>query len=297
MKQKVFVPDIVRMRRRNEKIVMLTAYDFPTARILDEAGVDIILVGDSLGTVIQGHQTTLSVTVEDIIYHSRAVMRGCQRALVVADMPFMSYQLGPKEALAAAGRLVKETGVSAVKLEGGIGVSEAIKRIVDADIPVMGHIGLTPQSYHRMGGHRIQGKERGVGPGSASRLFEDANAVQEAGAFSVVLEGIPSELASKITEALTIPTIGIGAGVSCSGQVLVVHDLLGVSQQVPKFVKKYANLDETIRSAVGEFIREVRSEEFPAIENSYQLPREESEGTIATANGIEKVIEKKHANS
>lgn len=272
----IFVPDLIRKREKNEKIVMLTAYDFAFASLLDEAGVDIILVGDSLGTVIQGQKNTLAVTLDEVIYHSTLVVRGAQRALVIADMPFMSYQLGPRDALIAAGRLVKEAGVSGVKLEGGVNVADTIEMIVRAEIPVMGHVGLTPQAYHRMGGHRVQGREQGSGVGSRRRVLEDAKAVEDAGAFSLVLEGIPEDLAAEITESLSIPTIGIGAGANCSGQVLVLHDLLGLSSslsgsRVPKFVKQYANLGDLASEAIRNYAEEVRQGLFPGREHSYEL--------------------------
>lgn len=269
MTEKIFVPDLLRMRRRNEKIVMLTAYDYPFAKLICQAGVHVILVGDSLGTVIQGHDKTLTVTVDEMIYHTQMVSRACTRALVVADMPFMSFQLGPKDALRAAGRLIQEGGAAAVKLEGGVNVRRAIERIVSADIPVMGHVGLTPQSYHRMGGYRVQGKNSAVGPGSAERVLEDARAVEESGAFALVLEGIPEELAGTITESVSIPTIGIGAGLACSGQVLVLHDLLGISETVPKFVRKYGNLREQVLEAVAHFMADVNAGRFPGEENIY----------------------------
>lgn len=268
----IFVPDLIRKREKNEKIVMLTAYDFAFASLLDEAGIDIILVGDSLGTVVQGQMNTLAVTLEEIMYHSKLVVRGTRHALVIADMPFMSYQLGPRDALISAGRLVKEAGVSGVKLEGGVNVAETIQTIVRAEIPVMGHVGLTPQSYHRMGGHRVQGRDQGSGVGSRKRVLEDAKAVEEAGAFSIVLEGIPEELASEVTETLTIPTIGIGAGANCSGQVLVLHDLLGLSgSKLPRFVKQYADLGELTKEAVRSYALEVRQGLFPGQEHGYEL--------------------------
>ncbi len=269
MERRVFAPDLIRMRESGEKIVMLTAYDYVFASLLDAAGIDVILVGDSLASVVQGRETTLPVTLEQIIYHAEMVQRGVKRALVVADLPFMSYQLGPKEALASAGRVIKETGVGAVKLEGGRTVASSVRRVVQADIPVMGHLGLTPQSFHRMGGHRVQGRSKH----QAEQLREDAQRLQDAGVFALVLEGIPAELAGEITDALEIPTIGIGAGAGCSGQVLVTPDALGLTAAnvpgVPKFVKQYAKLSEIITDALQSYRQEVRTEVFPAPENSY----------------------------
>ena len=276
MSKRIFVPDLIRKRQRGERIAMLTAYDFTFAALVDRAGVDIILVGDSLGTVVQGHETTIPVTVDEMLYHSKLVARAAQRALVVADMPFMSYQPGPDTALQTAGRFIKESGVSAVKLEGGVSVSSTIKRIVDVGIPVMGHVGLTPQSYHKMGGYKVQGKQSA----DAKQLLDDAKAVEDAGAFSIVLEGIPASLAAQITDNLSIPTIGIGAGSHCSGQVLVLHDLLGITplgdEQPPKFVKQYANLKSEILSAVETFVADVSTGKFPAAEHEYKVSKPRS---------------------
>ena len=245
---KVTVPDIQRWKRDGRKIAMLTAYDYPFAQILDGAGVDVLLVGDTLGMVVQGLDTTLPVTVDEIIYHTRMVVRGRTNALVVADLPFLSYQVSIEDALRNAGRMMKEGGAEAVKLEGGLNVGNTIAALVAMDVPVMGHIGLTPQSIHRMGGHCVQGKKHGKQAGGRERLLEDAAAVEEAGAFAVVLEGIPLDLAAELTERLTIPTIGIGAGVHCDGQVLVMHDLLGLFDRfAPKFSKRYVNLREVVQ--------------------------------------------------
>jgi len=253
-------------KRKDEPLTMLTAYDFTFARIFDAAGVDLLLVGDSLGNVVQGEDTTLPVTLDESIYHTRLVARGTERALVVADMPFGSYQVSPEEALRNAIRFVKEGGAQAVKLEGGSEMLHTIERIVVAGIPVMGHVGLTPQSVHAMGGLRVQGRgERG-----RSRVIEGAIAVQEAGAFAVVLEGIPADLAKEITSTLAIPTIGIGAGVDCDGQVLVMHDLLGLSEWAPSFVKQYANLGQAASQAARAYIDEVRNRKFPDEEHSYR---------------------------
>jgi len=242
---------------------MITAYDYSMARLLDAAGVDAILVGDSLGMVIQGHKTSLPVTLEDIVYHTRCVVRGTQRALVVADLPFMTYQVSIEQAITNAGRLVQEAGAACVKLEGGERMADRIAGIVRADIPVMAHIGLTPQSVHRLGGFRVQRQEEA--------LMNDAIAVEQAGAFAVVLECIPSEIAARITQRLSIPTIGIGAGPSCDGQVLVCHDLLGLYAELrPRFVKHYAELGGAVRDAVAAYCQEVRDGEFPTAQHSFQ---------------------------
>ncbi|MFQ5585565.1 MAG: 3-methyl-2-oxobutanoate hydroxymethyltransferase [Thermodesulfobacteriota bacterium] len=258
--KKITICDIVKMKGEGRKIPVLTAYGYSMARIVDDAGIPVILVGDSVGMVEGGHETTLPVTVEEMIYHTRAVVRGRRRALVVTDMPFLSYQVSLDEARRSAGRLIKEGGAEAVKLEGGVRVADAIRAIVDMDIPVMGHVGLTPQSIHRMGGYRVQG--RGEGEGAA--VVNDARAVKEAGAFAVVLEGIPAELAEEITGAVSIPTIGIGAGPDCDGQVLVIHDLLGLTPDMtPPFVKRYADLATMIASAVKEYRDDVEEGRFP----------------------------------
>ncbi|MBF6558863.1 MAG: 3-methyl-2-oxobutanoate hydroxymethyltransferase [Candidatus Binataceae bacterium] len=271
---KVRVPDLARMKAARTPIAMLTAYDYPFARIFDQAGIDVLLIGDSLGMVVQGADSTLPVTLGEIIYHVKMVVRGRQRALVVADLPFLTYQVSVEQALRNAGRLIKEGGAEAVKLEGGITMAETIRRLVDIDIPVMGHIGLTPQSVHRMGGHRVQGRQSGNGPGCRERLLEDALAVEQAGAFSLVLEGIPAELAREITDRAAIPTIGIGAGAACDGQVLVMHDVLGLSEAfVPRFAKPYANLWQDASAAAASYIREVRERAFPAAEHTYGASR------------------------
>ncbi len=268
MKGKVTVPTIRDMKARGEKIIMLTAYDTPFARILDEVGVDILLVGDSVGSVVAGYPNTLPVTIDEMIYHTKAVIRGTKRALVVIDMPFMSYQTSIEDAKRNAGHMIKHSGAEAVKLEGGAKMKEAIKAIVDIDIPVMGHIGLTPQSIHQMGGYKVQGKIQQ----QRQKILEDALAVEEAGAFSLVLECIPSELAQEITEKLSIPTIGIGAGVHCDGQVLVIHDLLGLLGDFrPKFVKSYVDLRSIISQAVEQYIKEVKEGVFPSEQHSFHL--------------------------
>lgn len=266
MVEKVTAPEIKKMKQKGEKITALTAYDYSFARILDEAGVDILLVGDSLGSVIQGQQNTLPVTLDEMIYHTRAVVRGRKRALVVADMPFLSFQVSVEEAKRNAGRFLQEAGAEAVKMEGGIHLLETIESIVRMGIPVMGHVGLTPQSVHRFGGYKVQGKEQD----ERGAILQDALAVEEAGAFSVVLEGIPMDLAQEITRRLSIPTIGIGAGIHCDGQVLVVYDMLGLfDMYTPKFVKRYADLRGVMTDAVKNFVAEVREGKFPDEEHSF----------------------------
>jgi len=260
------VPEVRSMKERGEKIVCLTAYDYCFARILDESGIDLLLVGDSLGSVVQGHDSTLPVTVDDIIYHTRAVIRGRKRALVVSDMPFMTFQLGVDDAKRNAGRLIQEGGAESVKLEGGVTQAATIEALVKMGVPVMGHVGLTPQSVHQFGGYRIQGR----GEADARNILDDALAVEQAGAFAVVLEGIPVQLAREITRRVSIPTIGIGAGMHCDGQILVVHDMLGLFDDfMPKFVKRYANLKDTIGSAVQSYMEEVRTAAFPAEEHTF----------------------------
>lgn len=265
--KKITVPDILKMKEEGRKIPVLTAYGFSMARILDSAGIPAIIVGDSVGMVEAGYDTTIPVTMEEMIYHTRSVARGRQNAFIISDMPFLSYQVSVNEAKKNAGRLVKEGGAEAVKLEGGKKMIDTVRAIVDMDIPVMGHIGLTPQSIHRMGGYRVQGRSKTEG----EMLTGDARALQDAGAFSIVLEGIPAALAREITESLYIPTIGIGAGPHCDGQVLVVNDMLGLNSDIraPRFVKMYADLRKAISNAVGEYIREVEEGEFPDKEHSY----------------------------
>jgi 3-methyl-2-oxobutanoate hydroxymethyltransferase len=267
--KKVTVPDVTRMKATGERITMVTAYDHAFARLLDEAGVDVLLVGDSLGMVVQGLETTLPVTLDEMIYHTRMVARGRRRALLVADLPFGSYQTGPERAVESAVRLVKEGGAEVVKLEGGTTVAKTIEAITRMDVPVMAHIGLTPQSVHRMGGHRVQGRRHGHAPGARERLLEDACAVEEAGAFAVVLEGIPLDLASEITATVGIPTIGIGAGIHCDGQVLVLHDLLGLGERAPKFAKRYAELGDEVLRAAQTYCHEVKGGTFPTDTHSF----------------------------
>ena len=251
---------VLRMKRAGERITMLTAYDFTMARLLDRAGVDVLLVGDSLGMVVLGHDSTLPVTLDMVVHHSAAVVRGASRALVVGDMPFLSCHKGAREAVRAAGRLVQEGGVQAVKVEGGHAVLESVQRIVEAGIPVMGHLGLTPQSVHQFGGFRQQART----PREAGELLESARALEAAGAFGIVLEAIPDQVAGEVTAALGIPTIGIGAGPLCDGQVLVTHDILGLYDEfVPSFVKRYAELGRAMTAAAEEYVREVREGAFP----------------------------------
>jgi 3-methyl-2-oxobutanoate hydroxymethyltransferase len=253
------------MKHDGRRITVLTAYDFPFARLVDQGGVDIILVGDSAGVVVAGHDTTLPVTMDEMIYHVKAVRRAEPKAMVVADMPFMSCQSGIDEACRNCGRMIKEGGAEAVKIEGGANMAHVIAAITSIDIPVMGHVGLTPQSIHRMGGYKVQGRKD-----QAERIVEDALAVAAAGAFSIVLEGIPAKLAARISAELTIPTIGIGAGPECDGQVLVIHDILGLCEKYsPKFVKRYADLGPIISEAVRQYVSEVRAGEFPDEEHSF----------------------------
>jgi 3-methyl-2-oxobutanoate hydroxymethyltransferase len=274
---KITVPDLLQRKTqaadphaKAQKITCLTAYDYPTARLLDEAGVDVILVGDSLGMVVLGHENTLSVTIDEMLHHTRAVRRGTRRALVVADMPYGSYHTDMAESLRNAMRFVKEAGAEAVKVEGGERRLELISRLTEAEIPVMGHVGLTPQSLNALGGYRVQGKTADA----AEQLIRDARAVEAAGAFAVVLEAVPRELAAQITRELRIPTIGIGAGPDCDGQVLVIHDLLGLTfGQTPRFARQYANLGEIISKAVHEYCEDVRSGTFPSDGESYHAAR------------------------
>jgi 3-methyl-2-oxobutanoate hydroxymethyltransferase len=264
--KKITVPRLGEMKKQREKIVMVTAYDAATANIIDEAGVDIVLVGDSLGNVVQGLPNTLSVTMDEMIYHTKIVSRGVRHAHLCGDMPFMSYQASKEDALRNAGRFIKEAGAESVKLETNETYLDTVYSISKAGIPVMGHIGLCPQSVHIMGGYKIQGRE----DKEAKKIFELAKSLEGAGAFSLVLESIPKELAERITESITIPTIGIGAGPSCDGQVLVINDLVGLSPEpIPKFVKRYANLRKVMTKAVRDFADEVKEGQFPSVEHSY----------------------------
>ncbi|CAK7020891.1 MAG: 3-methyl-2-oxobutanoate hydroxymethyltransferase [Petrimonas sp.] len=268
MAQKFTVKSFQEAKDNNRKISMLTAYDYSMAKIVDAAGIDSVLVGDSLGMVFQGNESTLPVTLDEMIYHTKAVVRGVKNALVVADMPFLSYHVSKEEAVRNAGRMIKEGGAEAVKMEGGSLFSETIKAVVDAQIPVMGHIGLTPQSVNAFGGFKVQGKDEQ----SAKRIWEDAKLLEEAGVFAITLECIPDKLAQLITKSLRIPTIGIGAGKSCDGQVLVINDMLGMfSDFVPRFVKQYAKLNTEITAAVQDYIAEVREGDFPAGEHTFDM--------------------------
>lgn len=256
-------------KAEGRKFAMVTAYDFPTARLAEQAGIPIILVGDSLGSVVLGYESTLPVTMEEMLHHTKAVVRATQRAIIVADMPFMSYQANPDEAMANAGRLLKEGGATAVKLEGGSHIVPLVHRMVECGIPVMGHLGLTPQSINQFGGHKVQGKT----PAAAAKLIADARALEEAGAFAVVLETIPAPLARMVTERLSIPTIGIGAGPNCDGQVQVLHDILGIydDQRVLKHAKRYAVVGAVIREALRQYAAEVESGAFPTAEHSFDM--------------------------
>ena len=263
---KITIPDILRRKEEGKKITMLTAYDYPFAKLVDEAGIDIVLVGDSLGMVVQGNETTLSVTMEEMLYHTSMVARAVKDALVIADMPFLSNQTGRSETIKNAGRFLKEAGAAGIKLEGGVAVADQIRAMVQAEIPVMAHVGMTPQSIHKFGGYKVQGKEEQ----SALKILEDATAVEEAGAFAVVLEAVPMGLARNITGRLKIPTIGIGAGPYCDGQVLVLYDLLGLFDKfMPKFAKQYADLRTMTLEAIRKYKEEVGLGKFPTKDESY----------------------------
>jgi len=272
MKQeKVTTATIKQKKTEGRPITMLTAYDFPMAKIVDEAGIDIILVGDSLGNVVLGYDSTIPVTMEEMIHHVKAVCRGADRSMIVADMPFLSYQVSIEEAVRNAGRFLKEAGAQAVKLEGGAEVAGVVRKIVDAGIPVMGHLGLTPQSIHQLGGFKVQGKDEPV----AKKMIADAKALEEAGVFSIVLECVPSPLAKLITESTEVAVIGIGAGPHCDGQVLVIHDILGLYPRfTPKFVKQYANLHNQMANAVKQYKEEVEARSFPAPEHCFGMSEE-----------------------
>jgi 3-methyl-2-oxobutanoate hydroxymethyltransferase len=272
MRPKITVRTIRDMKTDRVRIVSVTAYDYPSARLADEAGVDLILVGDSVGMVVLGYESTIPVTLSEMAHHLKAVLRAQPRALVVADLPFLSFQTSPEDAVRNSGRLMKR-GAEAVKLEGGRRMLPQIQAILAADIPVLGHLGLTPQSVHRFGGYRVQGRE----PAAADALLDDAIALEKAGCFAVVLEGVPLELGREITQALTIPTIGIGAGVHCDGQILVLHDLIGLSFGKPaKFVRRYAEVGDTIRGAIATFREDVRAGRYPSSEESYAASPEKS---------------------
>ena len=273
MNAKLRIPDLIEKKNNSEKIVALTAYDFTMASIIDRSEVDVVLVGDSLGTVVHGENNTLKVTLDNMVYHTSLVSKAVKRSIVVADLPFMSYQLSPEQALESSGRLVQQGGAEAVKLEGGANIVESVSKIVNAGIPVVGHLGLTPQSFHAMGGYKLQGRKFE----SALQIESDALELEQSGACAIVLEGMPSDLASKISKKLSIPTIGIGAGIGCDGQILVINDLLGLSAEqspvFPKFVKNYLNLSESISEAVSGYVKDVKQGEFPSKKHSYSFPK------------------------
>ncbi len=283
-RQKVTTLSLLEKKQKREPITALTAYDYATARLVDEAGIDIILVGDSLAQVMLGYDNTLPVSVEEMLHHTRASRRGIKHALLVADMPFASYHLGLDEALRNASRFVKEAGAEAVKIEGGEKRVEVVRRIIDAEIPVMGHIGLTPQSVHAMGGYKVQGKTLGA----IEQLMRDAVALDRAGVFSLVLEGLPREVAAMITAEVHTPTIGIGAGPDCDGQILVIHDMLGLNFGTPaKFVRQYTDIGAAIRGAVEQYRDDVIAGGYPNDEESYHLPKD-------TRSALETILERKH---
>jgi 3-methyl-2-oxobutanoate hydroxymethyltransferase len=263
---RVTINKIKEMKQKGEKITMLTAYDYATAKIVDEVGVPLILVGDSLGMVVLGYESTIPVTMDEMIHHTKAVVRGTKQAMVIGDMPFMTYHVSVDDALRNAARFIQEAGAQAVKLEGGVTVAEKVRRVVECGMPVMGHIGLTPQSIHQLGGHKIQGKS----PEAAANMLEDARALEQAGAFAIVLETVPAQLATLISQTVGVPTIGIGAGIGCDGQVQVINDILGsFADFVPKHAKQYAKLTDIIRKAVSEYHDEVKTGSFPTEKQSF----------------------------
>ena len=265
---RISINKIREMKQKGEKITMLTAYDYVTAKLVEEAGIPMILVGDSLGMVVLGYESTIPVTIEEMLHHTKAVVRGTSKALIVGDMPFMTYHLSTEQALQNAARFIQEAGTQAVKLEGGVTVADKVKRIVDCGIPVMGHIGLTPQSINQIGGYKIQGKT----PEVAARMLDDAKALEQAGAFSVVLETVPTALATLITEKISIPTIGIGAGVGCDGQVQIINDIMGsYTGYIPKHAKQYAKLVDIMSNAISQYHEEVTTGQFPTDENSFSM--------------------------
>lgn len=285
---KVTILTLRQMKERGEKIAMLTAYDATFARLLDEAGADVLLVGDSLGMVIQGHETTLPVTLDEIAYHCRAVGRGARRAHVVGDMPFMSYQTSHEQGVTSAGKLMKDGNCHSVKLEGGAVYAELVHRLVTAGIPVMGHIGLTPQSYHQLGGFKVQGRD----VGGRERLLSDARTLEEAGVYSIVLEAIPADIARDITAAVSVPTIGIGAGTGCDGQVLVSYDALGMDDSFkPRFVRRYETLGQKIKDAVAHYVSDVRAGTFPSDAESFSVA--ENKATPTAIEGMYSSVSKK----
>jgi 3-methyl-2-oxobutanoate hydroxymethyltransferase len=272
---RVNVNQIREMKQKGEKIVMLTSYDFNTAKLIDEIGIPLILVGDTLGMVVLGYESTIPVTLEVMLHHTKAVVRGTKKAMVIGDMPFMTYHISTEQALTNAGRFLQEAGCQAVKLEGGVTVADKIRRVVDCGIPVMGHIGLTPQSINAFGGHKIQGKT----PEAATRLLADARAVEQAGAFAVVLETVPAPLAALITKKISIPTIGIGAGAGCDGQVQVINDILGMyAGYIPKHAKQYVKMLEIISGGITQYYNEVRSGAFPTAAQSFTMDESILEG-------------------
>jgi len=265
---RITISQIKAMKQKGEKIAMLTAYDYTTAKIIDEVGIPLILVGDSLGMVVLGYESTIPVTMEDMLHHTKAVARGTKQAMVVGDMPFMTYHISVEQALHNATRFIQDGGAQAVKLEGGVNVADKVKRIVDCGIPVMGHIGLTPQSIHQFGGFKVQGKTSEA----AVSMLEDALALEKAGAFAIVLETVPAQLATLITEKVSIPTIGIGAGVGCDGQVQVINDILGsFTDFVPKHAKQYAKLTDIMSNAIAQYYNEVKAGSFPTDQQSYSI--------------------------
>ncbi len=265
---RITINKIKEIKQKGDKIAMLTAYDYTTAKIVDEAGIPLILVGDSLGMVVLGYESTIPVTMEDMIHHTKAVVRGTRKAMVISDMPFMSYHISSEDTLRNAARFIQEGGAQAVKLEGGVNVADKVKRIVSCGIPVMGHIGLTPQSIHQLGGFRVQGKT----PEAAKKLLKDAQALEEAGAFAIVLETVPAQLATLITQSTDIPTIGIGAGAGCDGQVQVINDILGsFTDFVPKHAKQYARLSDIMSIAISQYYNEVKAAGFPTDEHSFSI--------------------------
>jgi len=265
---RVTINQVKEMKPKGEKITMLTAYDYTTAKIIDEVGIPLILVGDSLGMVVLGYESTIPVTMEEMLHHTRAVVRGTKQAMVIGDMPFMTYHISVAEALKNAARFIQDGGAQAVKLEGGVTVAEKVSRIVDCGIPVMGHIGLTPQSIHQLGGYKVQGKT----PEAANKLLEDALVLEEAGAFAIVLETIPTQLATLITQRISIPTIGIGAGIGCDGQVQIINDILGsFTDFVPKHAKRYSRLTDIMSSAITEYYNEVKAGSFPTAKQSFSM--------------------------
>lgn len=286
-RSRITVPDLRARKSAGDKIAMVTAYDFTMARLVDEAGVDMVLVGDSLGMVVQGLSTTVPVTLDEMAYHCRAVARGLTRAHLVGDLPFMSYQVSPAQAVESAGKLMKEGSCESVKLEGGQEIAEHVHRIVRAGIPVVGHVGLTPQSVHALGGFKVQGRGE-----DAERVLADALAIERAGAFAIVLEAIPPDLAERVTNAVSIPTIGIGAGVECDGQVLVCTDLLGLSRgHQPKFAKRFANLGDLAVEALGEYVSQVRAGAFPTPQHAYKPNSATARPVSASSQGPQPLVE------